>query len=754
MPVTTLTLRRIAPVAVQCCTGIQATYACKCSDIMHFLFEMMLKPGSLPPSCVLIYLVIAAPLTVAYYFPSASPNNYCDLYPNGTEVPNCPNKIAVYAGSLDSSRSVLAFNYNRFPFCSVEDGSASTKYRGLRFFTDKIVKAPINLEYRKQVACNVICEKEMIIPGSDKSKNTDKSKMADLKSSQLLMRAIQLNYQQHWLVDDIPVQLCYKVQVMDQSRSTHCERSFPIGCYVDEKGEQRDFCNSDIGRYTEEKAFYLFNHLDIVITYHPAGDKSEWLSTLPDGAKERNPGRIIDIKVTVSSVNQIVNKAKDQPTCEIIHNAPPLFFKTEEESKAKTVAYSYSVNWMRSDMHWSYRWNKILQPFSDANVLKFTLINNLVVLAFCTLASVVVVKRINCTTRCTLDSQVKKEFAWRKKFEWTLIHGDLFKSPRRKMLVSLCVGQGSQFTCAALLTLCVASFGVLSPANPGAIMLCSVICYVLSAFIAGILSTKVYKAFGGLFWKTNTALTSFLVPGIFYGWYVAMNLIIQLQGGDNSTPFSTLAILLALWLCVSAPLTFAGAYVVARQPNVSPYKQAKDSLADTQPPVPKRQARVKQLIMALAAGVLPLGAIFLHIYFILNNLWFNQVYDAFGLLLVMVVIFIVLTMEEAILFGHFQLRLGITNWHTRVLGTGGLAAFYLFMYIIHFIVKNVSLEDSVSKFIVLSYTLMATFAYFLAMACWSFLPTWLFFKRMYAVVSKDFIHQPLSLEQTEVEGQI
>ncbi|KAF6024597.1 hypothetical protein EB796_017099 [Bugula neritina] len=119
MPVTTLTLRRIAPVAVQCCTGIQATYACKCSDIMHFLFEMMLKPGSLPPSCVLIYLIIAAPLTLAYYFPVSSPNNYCDLYPNGTEVPNCPNKIAVYTGSLDSSRSVLAFNYNRYVQCTL-----------------------------------------------------------------------------------------------------------------------------------------------------------------------------------------------------------------------------------------------------------------------------------------------------------------------------------------------------------------------------------------------------------------------------------------------------------------------------------------------------------------------------------------------------------------------------------------------------------------------------------------------------------
>jgi len=56
--------------------------------------------------------------------------------------------------------------------------------------------------------------------------------------------------------------------------------------------------------------------------------------------------QVYQLKIVLPSVNQIVNKAKDQPTCEIIHNAPPLFFKTEEESKAKTVAYSYSVNWV------------------------------------------------------------------------------------------------------------------------------------------------------------------------------------------------------------------------------------------------------------------------------------------------------------------------------------------------------------------------------------------------------------------------
>lgn len=39
-----------------------------------------------------------------------------------------------------------------------------------------------------------------------------------------------------------------------------------------------------------------------------------------------------------------------------------------------------------------------------------------------------------------------------------------------------------------------------------------------------------------------------------------MNLVLWSKGSSGAVPFSTLIALLALWFCVSVPLTFVGAY--------------------------------------------------------------------------------------------------------------------------------------------------------------------------------------------------
>jgi len=39
-----------------------------------------------------------------------------------------------------------------------------------------------------------------------------------------------------------------------------------------------------------------------------------------------------------------------------------------------------------------------------------------------------------------------------------------------------------------------------------------------------------------------------------------MNLVLWGKGSSGAVPFSTLVALLALWFCVSVPLTFVGAY--------------------------------------------------------------------------------------------------------------------------------------------------------------------------------------------------
>jgi transmembrane 9 superfamily protein 2/4 len=59
-----------------------------------------------------------------------------------------------------------------------------------------------------------------------------------VKKLRLLKRAILLNYQQHWIVDNLPVVWCY---LTDEGRK-FCSRGFPIGCYVNKFGVPKDVC--------------------------------------------------------------------------------------------------------------------------------------------------------------------------------------------------------------------------------------------------------------------------------------------------------------------------------------------------------------------------------------------------------------------------------------------------------------------------------------------------------------------------------
>lgn len=104
-----------------------------------------------------------------------------------------------------------------------------------------------------------------------------------------------------------------------------------------------------------------------------------------------------------------------------------------------------------------------------------------------------------------------------------------------------------------------------------------------NAYLSPFHSICVSSAFGGEKWKTNVLLTAFLCPGydgaeaqrvpnasrcpplpsllsIVFADFFLMNLILWGEGSSAAMPFGTLVAILALWFCVSVPLTFVGAY--------------------------------------------------------------------------------------------------------------------------------------------------------------------------------------------------
>ena len=81
-----------------------------------------------------------------------------------------------------------------------------------------------------------------------------------------------------------------------------------------------------------------------------------------------------------------------------------------------------------------------------------------------------------------------------EEFGWKLVHGDVFRSPRYPMLLSVFIGAGSQTLFMVSITLVFACLGFLSPANRGSLITFALVFYVFFGIVAGYVSARLYKS--------------------------------------------------------------------------------------------------------------------------------------------------------------------------------------------------------------------------------------------------------------------
>lgn len=240
-----------------------------------------------------------------------------------------------------------------------------------------------------------------------------------------------------------------------------------------------------------------------MITFH-SGATEEW----GDGFGA-NGGRIISVKVSPQSIN---HRNPEQPNCS---NLEPLEIpsSTLPNGQKLNITYTYSVKFVQNNtIKWSSRWDYILESMPHTNIQWFSILNSLVIVLFLSgMVAMIMLRTLHKDIarynqmECGEDAQ--------EEFGWKLVHGDVFRPPRKGMLLSVLLGSGIQVFCMTLVTLGFACLGFLSPANRGALMTCAMVLYVLLGTPAGFVSARIYKSFGGIKWKSNVLLTSMLSPG-------------------------------------------------------------------------------------------------------------------------------------------------------------------------------------------------------------------------------------------------
>jgi len=282
-------------------------------------------------------------------------------------------------------------------------------------------------------------------------------------------------------------------------------------------------------------------------------------------------------------------------------------------------------------------------------------------------------------------------------------------------------------------TLVFALLGFLSPSNRGSLATVMMICWTLFGGIGGYFSSRVYASLGGTDRKKNAFLTATVLPSFIFIIVFLLNLFLIIAGSSGAVPFTTMLLIVVLWFGISAPLSAIGAYFGSKHGGIR-HPVRVNQIPRQIPPTPKY---LRPWAATMLSGILPFGAAFVELYFVLSSLFASRAYYAFGFLALTAGVVGLTTATVTILFTYFVLCAEEYRWHWRAFLTGGGSAFWLLAYGLFYWASRLSLDSLSSVLLYLGYLFLLALLDFLVTGTIGFLASYWAVRRLYSAIRID-----------------
>merc|ERR1719174_822553 len=257
--------------------------------------------------------------------------------------------------------------------------------------------------------------------------------------------------------------------------------------------------------------------------------------------------------------------------------------------------------------------------------------------------------------------------------------------------------------------------------------------FTFMGVFGGYVSARLYKVFGGEDWKVTTILTATFYPGLFFCVFFFLNLLIWGQKSSGAVPFTTMFAILVLWFGISLPLVYLGSYSGFRRPAIELPVRTNQVARK----IPDQPWFTHSIFMSLVGGLLPFGAVFTELFFIMSSLWQHQFYYLFGFLALVLIILIVTCAEISIALTYFQLTSEDYNWWWRSFFASASSAVYVFLYSILYFTSRLQIEKVVPTMLYFGYMLIITSMFFLLTGSIGCLSSFIFVKAIYGSIKVD-----------------
>ncbi|KAI9811056.1 MAG: hypothetical protein M1827_005638 [Pycnora praestabilis] len=632
------------------------------------------------------FVLLAPNLCSAFYLPGVAPTSYL----LGDKVPLNVNHLTPGPSQTDSQlHAVYSFDYYHpaFRFCRPDGGpQKKTESLGSILFGDRIATSPFELKMGLNETCKALC----------------REKVFDQRSGKFINRRIWQNFNMNWLIDGLPAG---QLNTDSVTGAQFYSQGFSLGSI--ENQEPR-----------------LNNHYDILIDYHETGG-----------------GKLRVVGVLVQPSSRRDSKVLGDASADCGDPSNPLVVNEEGET---TVVWTYSVYWRTSPTAWATRWDKYLHVFLP-RVHWLSLINSAVIVVFLTgMVAMILLRalrkdiaRYNRLDTFSMDdlsgTSAVMEDGVQEDSGWKLVHGDVFRTPRFPLILSVFLGNGAQLFVMTGITIAFALLGFLSPSNRGSLGTVMILLYTIFGFIGGYVSSRVYKSFGGEAWKQSIVLTPLLIPGIVFATFFLLNLFLWAKESSGAVPFTTMLVIVSIWFVISVPLSFAGSWLGFKQTAIQPPVRTNQIPRQ----IPASAGYLRPLPSMLLVGILPFGAIFVELYFIMNSIWFSKVYYMFGFLFICYGLMIITCAAVTILMVYFLLCSENYHWHWRAFFTAGASAGYVFANALLYWISKLSLGGFTSSVLYVGYSALISFLFFILTGSIGFFASWAFVQKIYGSIKID-----------------
>ncbi|XP_003385405.1 PREDICTED: transmembrane 9 superfamily member 1-like [Amphimedon queenslandica] len=401
------------------------------------------------------------------------------------------------------------------------------------------------------------------------------------------------------------------------------------------------------------------------------------------------------------------------------------------------VTFTYSVSWSKSLRSYHDR-NKELKVFfpKSMEIHWLSVINSVVLVCLLLGFVTIILMRVlhNDFARYNVSDDDPDDLRDQDNYGWKIISTDVFRFPQNKGLLSSIIGVGTQFITLSLAIILMALLGLFNVHRHHAMNSTSILLYALTSFIAGLVSTNFYRKINGESWVWNIILTSSLFAFPFFLTWSTVNSVAWYHGSTQALPFTTIILIMFMWLIVGFPLTILGGILGKNVSGGFDAPCRSKNIAREIPPSPWYHST---LVHMAVGGFLPFSSISVELYYIFATVWGREVYTLYGIVFIVFLILISVTACISVALTYFRLSAEDYRWWWHSILTAGSTGLFVFAYAFFYYYKRSHMYGTLQTVEYFGYTILICYVFFLMLSTVSFFASLTFVRYMYRNLKAD-----------------